>query len=645
LTHKGALRTRLALFLALTVLTGGLWPLFRPTPVHAAVSTNAAALLLTAAGNAGTITAAQGDVRLNLIDAATAAVTISGTWVATVQFEGTVDGTNWVAVNAYVPSTLAAVTSTTANGTWIIPAAALGTIRVRSSAFTSGTIAVTIRNVGGSFVVPGGSGTVTATQGTPAADGSANAWKVQGAVAQAGTITGVNPVAIGINDGSSVLRYLAGINQANATPGNGIAAFSPTVWDGTNFQKQLQASAATGTAGTGLLGSGQMVFDLAGGTNYIRQAGDTSGRAMSVGAAANGAAVAGNPLLIAGSDATNARSLLTDTSGRLNMVGAAASGAAVAGNPLLMGISDGTNVQIPKQITSATATTGTGLLGTGPALFDTVGGTNYVRQAGDGSGRAMVVGAGASGSALVGNPILIAGSDATNARSLLTDTSGRLVVGGAQADNAALAGNPLRTGLSDGTNIQSARQMADSVGAVAATGYGGAGLYLRVGAGDYRLLAAANAITDGNSGANSAAASGYFFNGSNWDRTRSNVNAIIHASAATGTGTVNTDVTNYNARFFTVHVNVTNFNGGTVLTKLQQQDANGVFTDIPGATTGAVATPNTDIFLTVGPNTWPANTAANFYANFPLPRLIRIVTTTATATVTFSNAYEMGGGF
>jgi hypothetical protein len=574
LTHKGALRTRLALFLALTVLTGGLWPLFRPTPVHAAVSTNAAALLLTAAGNAGTITAAQGDVRLNLIDAATAAVTISGTWVATVQFEGTVDGTNWVAVNAYVPSTLAAVTSATANGTWIVPAAALGTIRVRSSAFTSGTIAVTIRNVGGSFFSPASAGTttVTATQGTPAADGSANAWKVQGAVAQAGTITGVNPVAIGINDGSSVLRYAAGVNQVNATTGNGLLAMAPMAWDGTNFQKALQASAATGTAGTGLMGAGQLLFDLAGGTNYIRQAGDTSGRAMSVGAAADNAALAGNPLRI--------------------------------------GISDGTNIQTPKQITSATGTTGTGLLGTGPALFDTVGGTNYVRQAGDGSGRAMVVGAAAAGAAVAGNPVLV--------------------------------------GITDGTNAQTWKQGSASTATQGGTGYAGVVPLMEHAAGDFRSFTTAGFTSDGGSMSGLLGVQQYVYNGASTgvgaDRVRNNLSAIIHASAVTGTGTVNTDVVNYNARFITVNADVTLYNAGNVTIKLQEQDANGIFTDIPTATTGAVST-GQGVRLTVGPNTWPANASPVFYANQHLPRLIRIVTTVAAASVTFSEAYELGGGF
>lgn len=64
-----------------------------------------------------------------------------------------------------------------------------------------------------------------------------------------------------------------------------------------------------------------------------------------VGAAADGAAVTGNPVLIAGQDGTNAQSILTDTTGRQIIVGAAADGAAVAGNPVLIGGFDGTNAQ------------------------------------------------------------------------------------------------------------------------------------------------------------------------------------------------------------------------------------------------------------------------------------------------------------
>lgn len=72
------------------------------------------------------------------------------------------------------------------------------------------------------------------------------------------------------------------------------------------------------------------------------------------GAAANGSAVSGNPVLLGGSDGTDARTLKTDTSGQLNInvvnnatvVGAAASGSAVSGNPVLMAGSDGTDARV-----------------------------------------------------------------------------------------------------------------------------------------------------------------------------------------------------------------------------------------------------------------------------------------------------------
>lgn len=59
---------------------------------------------------------------------------------------------------------------------------------------------------------------------------------------------------------------------------------------------------------------------------------------------------AGNPvppttIQVGGTDGTNLRALVTDTSGRVVMVGAAADGAAVAGNPVLVAGYDGTNAR------------------------------------------------------------------------------------------------------------------------------------------------------------------------------------------------------------------------------------------------------------------------------------------------------------
>ena len=64
---------------------------------------------------------------------------------------------------------------------------------------------------------------------------------------------------------------------------------------------------------------------------------------LTQGAGANGAAVTGNPVLHAGSDGTNARTIKTDTAGNQIVVGATASGAAPSTAPVLAAGWDGTN--------------------------------------------------------------------------------------------------------------------------------------------------------------------------------------------------------------------------------------------------------------------------------------------------------------
>lgn len=114
-----------------------------------------------------------------------------------------------------------------------------------------------------------------------------------------------------------------------------------------------------------------------------------------VGAAAEGAAPSGNPVLIAGQDGTNVQTLKTDTTGRQEVIGGAANGVAVAGNPVRIGGSDGT---LTRDI-----------------LTDT-------------SGRPRIVGAAADGAAIAGDPVLIAGQDGTNVQSIRTLTDGTVQV-------------------------------------------------------------------------------------------------------------------------------------------------------------------------------------------------------------------------
>jgi len=79
-------------------------------------------------------------------DAATVGVVISGTWVATNQFEGSANnGGVWTPTNATPMPGGTGVNNTTANGTWRIVVAGLTNLRVRASAYTNGTATVNIQ--------------------------------------------------------------------------------------------------------------------------------------------------------------------------------------------------------------------------------------------------------------------------------------------------------------------------------------------------------------------------------------------------------------------------------------------------------------------------------------------------------------------
>ena len=67
-------------------------------------------------------------------------------------------------------------------------------------------------------------------------------------------------------------------------------------------------------------------------------------------------------------------------------------------------------------------------------------------------------GAAAAGTAVTGNPVLVAGSDGANARNLSTDATGRAVVAGGAAVGAAVAGNPIFVAGADGASTGYARQ-------------------------------------------------------------------------------------------------------------------------------------------------------------------------------------------
>jgi hypothetical protein len=67
----------------------------------------------------------------------------TGTWVATVTFEATMDGTNYVSVFAEDVTNRTSATTATANGYYRVSAVGSEKVRARVSAYTSGTVVAT----------------------------------------------------------------------------------------------------------------------------------------------------------------------------------------------------------------------------------------------------------------------------------------------------------------------------------------------------------------------------------------------------------------------------------------------------------------------------------------------------------------------
>jgi hypothetical protein len=140
----------------------------------------------------GTLAAAADIVELAVLSTANGAVQLTGTWTGTIQFEATVDGSTWFAVSAAPVAGGAVVTSTPANGAWTI-AAPLSQVRLRASAWTSGTATVSLLfTTAGGGGGGGGGGTtsnVAVTSDTPGT-AAANSGKAEDATHTSGD-TGV----------------------------------------------------------------------------------------------------------------------------------------------------------------------------------------------------------------------------------------------------------------------------------------------------------------------------------------------------------------------------------------------------------------------------------------------------------------------
>ena len=95
--------------------------------------------------SSGTLGALSQTVVLSTVGQSSASVKITGTWVGTIIFEGSTNGTTWDSINAVAASTSQPQPTTTVNGLYRLTPGGLMQIRVIMSAYTSGTATISMR--------------------------------------------------------------------------------------------------------------------------------------------------------------------------------------------------------------------------------------------------------------------------------------------------------------------------------------------------------------------------------------------------------------------------------------------------------------------------------------------------------------------
>jgi hypothetical protein len=223
-----------------------------------------------------TIVANAGTAVFNTNGAGGAVVIVSGTWVGTLTFEATYDGTNWFAV--YANRDDAAISSiTTTNTRAFIAVTGFSELRARATAWTSGTATIdwvgTGQQVGVYLTGPGGSpgaGSAVVNSGSPF-------------------------------DANGFAGYLGVSNAAH-------------VFNGTNWDRMREPT-ADAMAATGIAAAGNMLFN---GSNWdrMRTEGGTTGFLGVGGSVPNNQADSGSPVKIGGRAVSGVPSVITTTGNR-----------------------------------------------------------------------------------------------------------------------------------------------------------------------------------------------------------------------------------------------------------------------------------------------------------------------------------------
>ena len=161
-----------------------------------------------------TATGANNALSLNCTGYGTCGIDVRGTFTATLVPEGTIDNATWFTLTITPVAGGAGVTTITAAGAWTVPTAGFSAIRLRSSAYTSGTPTIVLAGTIASTLNTNVS--VTADTEFPAAAALADALSATPTTTQVGSI----PLLM---NATTLDRQRAVIDTLDST-GTGIAA-------------------------------------------------------------------------------------------------------------------------------------------------------------------------------------------------------------------------------------------------------------------------------------------------------------------------------------------------------------------------------------------------------------------------------------
>jgi len=142
-------------------------------------------------------------------------------------------------------------------------------------------------------------------------------------------------------------------------------------------------------------------------------------------------------LLIAGSDGSDSHYISLDGSGNQLIVGPGTAGSPEGGVASIQGVNLAQELNLSGQID------------VGSILSNT-----EITQLNQDNLLSNVGGLGAAGSANVGNPISLGGSDGSNTTNILSDPNGRLIFIGASNNSTSISGAPVRMAASDGSLVK-----------------------------------------------------------------------------------------------------------------------------------------------------------------------------------------------